>query len=295
MVFVMIFVVLVQPAFAEVVTTQKTEGYTDYVYVAGSPDNYPVEYYDEDLKAYRGMIPDLLGEISERSGVNFVYINGDKKDKNLLGENLQADIVSSATDVVSYGKDYLELISYTQNGESIKYGLVFTTLCNDGKIESIKTAANKIPADQKNGIYLSYASQSAKTNYKWCVLALIISLLLAALIIFLIVRIKKIQKTNAAEKMTDSETGMGNLQFFKYHFRYTISDISRSLYHVAYIILDISYLRSYHGDSSFDEVLKYTASVLSEHTGDREISARITENGFVFAFQSNNDEDAKQG
>ena len=94
--------------------------------------------------------------------------------------------------------------------------------------------------------------------------------------------------------MTDLETGMGNLQFFKYHFKNTIGDISRNLYYVAYIILDSSYLRSYHGDSSFEDVLKYTVSVLSEYTGDREISARITENGFAFAFQSSNDEDAKK-
>lgn len=41
-------------------------------------------------------------------------------------------------------------------------------------------------------------------------------------------------------------------------------------------------------------MLKYTASILLDRTGDREISARITENGFAFAFQATNDEDAKK-
>ena len=122
---------------------------------------------------------------------------------------------------------------------------------------------------------------------------LVLSFVLFAFVIVLLFRIKRIRKKHEADKMTDAETGMGNLQFFKYHFRYTIGDSARNLYHVAYIILDSSYLRSYHGDSSFDEVLKYTASVLSEYTGDREISARITENGFALAYQSTNDEDAK--
>ncbi len=290
----MIVTLCARPVFAEVVTTQVTDGYADYVYVAGSPDNYPVEYYDEDTKSYKGVIPDLLNKISEYSGLNFVYINGDKKNKDISGKNFQVDIVSSANKISSYGKEYFEMISYDKGGKTIKAGLIFTTLLDDSKITAIKSAANKISLNERNGIYLSYASRKEKTDYKWLVGSVVLSLLLLAFIGVLLSRIKRIQKENDAEKMTDAETGMGNLQFFKYHFRYTISDISRNLYHIAYIILDSSYLRSYHGDSSFDEVLRYTASVLSEHTGDREIFARITENGFAFAYQSTNDEDAKK-
>ena len=284
---------VVQPATAEVITNQRTEGYADYLYIAGNPNNYPIEYYDEDAKAYKGVIPDLLSEISKHSGLNFVYINGNKNDRFEMGENLQIDIVSSQDANTSYGKEYLELISYEHDGKTQKAGLVFTTIADDDEIFSIKTMLNKISEPQKNGIYLSYASQTSKTSYRWLIVALILSFILLAFVVFLFFKIKRIRKENEVDKMTDAETGIGNLQFFKYHFRYTIGDISRNLYHVAYIILDSSYLRSYHGDSSFDEVLKYTASVLSEHTGDREISARITENGFALAYQSTNDEDAK--
>lgn len=283
-----------QPVFAEVITTQKTEGYADYVYVAGNPDNYPIEYYDEDSGAFCGIIPDLLGKISNHSGLNFVYINGNKTDKNTMGEHLQVDIVSSADGTDAYGKDYLELISYKYDGKTEKSGIVFTALAEDEMIAEIKTAAGEISSEERNGIYLSYTSQKSKTSYVWIISAITFSLLLIALIVVLLFRLKRMRKENAADKMTDIETGMGNLQFFKYHFKYTISDISRSLYYVSYIILDSSYLRSYHGDSSFEDVLKFTASVLSENTGDREISARITENGFAFAFQSPNDEDAEE-
>ncbi len=288
-----LFAFFVQPVFAEVITTQNTQGYEDYLYVAGNPDNYPIEYYDEDAKMYKGVIPDLLSEISKHSGLNFVYINGNKNDRFEMGENLQADIISSLEANISYGKDYLELISYEKNGETRKAGLVFTTIADDDEIAAIKPAINKISESEKNGIYMSYASQTSKTNYKWLIFTLLLSCILLFFVVFLFLRIRRIRKENEVDKMTDAETGMGNLQFFKYHFRYTIGDISRNLYHVAYIILDSSYLRSYHGDSSFDEVLKYTASVLSENTGDREISARITENGFALAYQTTNDEDAK--
>ncbi len=160
--------------------------------------------------------------------------------------------------------------------------------------EVIKKATKEIPVYEKNGIYLSYASEGSNINYMWIIGILVLFLVLIAFITILLLRIKRIRTENAIYKMTDSETGMGNLQFFKYHFRYTISDISRSLYYIAYIILDISYLRSYYGDSSFDEVLKFTTSVLSDNTEEREISARITENGFAFAFRSANDEDAQK-
>ncbi len=292
--FITVLIFCAQPVFADVITTQNTEGYADYFYIAGDPDNYPIEYYDEDKKEYKGVVPDLLNEISQHSGLNFVYINGNKNDRHKMGENLQADIISSADAISSYGKEYLELISYEINGETKKAGLVFTAIADDTKISAIKAAANKISETQKNGIYLSYASQTSATSYKWLIATMILSFILLGFVVFLFLRIKRIRKENEVDKMTDSETGMGNLQFFKHHFRYTISDISRSLYYIAYIILDSSYLRSYHGDSSFDDVLKYTASVLSESTGDREISARITENGFAFAFQSTNYEDAEK-
>ncbi len=284
----------INPVFAEVITTQKTEGFADYVYVAGSPDLYPLEYYDEETEKYEGIIPQILAEISARTGIDFVYINGDKRDKNILAENSQVDVVSSSNDIPSYSKDYLELVSYEHEGKIKKYGLVFTKLANDDMIAKIKTAAGEISADKKNAMFLSYAAESAKPDYLLPAGALVFSLLLIVFIVILLIRIKKIKRENEAEKLTDPETGIGNLQFFKHHFRYTISDISRSLYYIAYIILDSSYLRSYHGDSSFDEVLKYTSVVLSENTGDREISARITENGFAFAFQSTNDEDAQK-
>lgn len=291
--FLALSALLVQPAFAEVRTTKNTEGFTDYVYVAGEADNYPVEYYDELARCYAGIIPDLLREISERTGINFVYINGDKSDREGLGANLQVDIVSSAEGRGNYGRDYLELVAFRQNGRRISAGLAFTALAGEDTVSAIKDAAAGISASVRNGIYLSYASRDPSANITLLVTALILALFLTGLVAALILRIRRIKKINVSERITDSETGMGNLHYFKYHFTNTIDDISRNLYHLAYIVLDSSYLRSYHGDSSFEEILGYTASVLAEHTGDREISARIAENGFAYAYQSTNEEDAK--
>ena len=292
--FLTVFALFVQSVNAEVITTQKTEGHADYVYVAGSHDNYPIEYYDEASEAFCGVMPDLLKEISERAELDFVYINGNESDKELIGENLQADIISSADENAPYCEDYIELVSYEKDGIIEKSGLAFTSIASDELISAVKEAANGITVNEKNGIYLSYAAEDSDVDFKLIAALVAVLLLFSACVVILIVRIRRIRKENEVDKMTDAETGMGNLQHFKYHFKYTIGDISRNLYNIAYIVLDSSYLRSYHGDSSFEEVLKYTAFVLNENTGDREISARITENGFAIAFQSVNQEDTER-
>lgn len=292
---VLITLCLVLPCFAEIVTQPQTDGYGEYVYVAGSPDEYPFEFYDDETDTYKGIIPDYLALISARTGINFVYINGDEKDKKQLSENLQVEMISCVgAEIDSENTEYYELFSYNHNAKDTKCGISFTTLMDEERKKYIKQAAKEITDKEKNGIFLSYASQKPKTNYMLIAVFCVVFLLFAALIVYLIVHIKKMKRENETDKMTDPETGMGNLQYFKYHFRYTIGDISRNLYNIAYIVLDSSYLRSYHGDNSFEEVLKYTAFVLNENAADREICARITENGFAFAFQSVNEEDTQK-
>lgn len=286
--------IFVQPAFARVLTLNQTDGYPEGIYIAGDTDNYPLEYYNEDEKAFSGIIPDLLDSISQRLDIPFVYINGTGRDKNHLGENMQVDIVSSMSKNTSYGKQYLELISYEENGKTVHMGIVFTDIADDSMISAITAAAGTVTQEEKNGICVSYASGSTKNNYVLAIVLFALLIMIVVLALYLIRYIKKIKRGFEYDKTTDPETGMGNLQFFKYHFSNTLDDVSRSLYHLAYIILDSSYLRSYYGESSFEDVLRYTADVLSEHTGDREISARISESGFVFAFQATNVEDGRK-
>ncbi len=146
------------------------------------------------------------------------------------------------------------------------------------------------------GVVGAHAADAGKTvgsaDYVFVIISSVIFVLLCAVVVFLLLKIRRIKKENAVDKITDAETGMGNLLFFKHHFKYSIDDASRNFYYLTYIILDISYLRSYHGESSFEDVLKYTSSVLSEHTQNREFSARITENGFAVAYQALDDDDA---
>ncbi|MBR5507741.1 MAG: GGDEF domain-containing protein [Clostridia bacterium] len=131
-------------------------------------------------------------------------------------------------------------------------------------------------------------------DYKWTFVTLVFSFVLLMIILFLVIRIRNMKKQKNKDDMVDTETGMGNLQFFKYRFNSITDEFSQKQYYISYIVIDSSYLRSYHGGSSFDNVLKYSASVLSDNVGEDEFAARITENGFAFVFKCESDKDAKK-
>lgn len=44
------------------------------IYVAGNPDAYPLEYYDEATETYQGVIPELLARFSAQSRYDVVLL-----------------------------------------------------------------------------------------------------------------------------------------------------------------------------------------------------------------------------
>ena len=139
----------------------------------------------------------------------------------------------------------------------------------------------------------SYNGDSARNpEFLWMSTLIIVLFILSVVIYGLTLYIRHIREEQASNRITDAETGLANMQYFKNYFENTICDAFGNLYYVAYIVLDINYLRSYHGDSSFVEFLGYATTVLSENTEDNELSARITENSFAVEFRATDDAEA---
>ena len=66
------------------------------VYVAGNPDLFPFEYYDTRSNSYQGILPKLYKQISESTGLEFVYIHpGMINQQNRLAKNAQVELVSA--------------------------------------------------------------------------------------------------------------------------------------------------------------------------------------------------------
>ena len=73
---------------------KKTESNT--VYVAGNPDLFPFEYYDTQSDRYQGILPELYKQISQTTGLEFVYIHpGIINQQNRLAKNAQVELVSA--------------------------------------------------------------------------------------------------------------------------------------------------------------------------------------------------------
>lgn len=116
----------------------------------------------------------------------------------------------------------------------------------------------------------------------------VFAILMILAVVLLIAKIFKLQNKSRISQKTDSYTGIGNLAYFEQRFVNDISDSFRNKYYVMYIIIDSNYLDVYHRDCKFSDVVKYTASVLTDFAAPNEIAARITDNGFAYAFVSNN-------
>ena len=93
--------------------------------------------------------------------------------------------------------------------------------------------------------------------------------------------------------MIDAETGIGNYMYFNHCFKDIVFELSRNTYYIAYIIIDSNYIQLYHGESIFTDTVKYVAGVLRSYAEENGVSARITENGFVFVFKSDSEDDAQ--
>ena len=57
---------------------------------------YPVEYYDPASGEFHGVIPDILREISAKTGISFTYISASEVDRRKeLARNNQAELITA--------------------------------------------------------------------------------------------------------------------------------------------------------------------------------------------------------
>ena len=122
----------------------------------------------------------------------------------------------------------------------------------------------------------------------------ILCVLLLLIVLIAFIKIKKMNKKIHFNKVTDLETGIGNLAFFEHNFKNTIPAMQRNMYYLAYIIVDSNFLQFDRNDAIFMDAAKYIASTLMSSSDEGEFAARITESGFVFAFKSNDFEKAEK-
>ena len=287
--FVFLIFLMSGEAFAEVITTDKVSDNSEYVYIVGNPNFYPLEYYNEKTKRYEGALPEIINDVSEKTGIDFAYIKGNVSRTELL-ENDNVKMVSSYMADYDYSciVDEATVFSYSIGEKPVNIGFAFTDRADEKMIKEVKSAFNEISPNALNG-YLVMAQGLNTTSFPWEVLtALLCFVLIAVIIPLFIYKGINTKKQMLHNKNIDDETGIGNVLYFEKMFYYLVPSFAKGDYYISYIILDSNNMQLYHNTVVFTEILKYTADVIGASEGENEVAARITENGFVFLYKSEN-------
>ena len=284
---------------ASVTATAEATGPADSVYVAGNPDQYPIEYYDRDAECYKGVLPELLAEISEKTGISFVYVGaGTKNRQEQLAKNRQVEMLTAIweDDTDCGAASRFPVFHVTVQGKERSICIGFTDIIDDERKDSIVSAFSEIPESEKSERVLAFTlkSQPAGDRQIWIYAAVSGALAAVLTLIIVFAVLKKKKKEQKQSNMTDDLTGIGNRNYYTYSFDRLIPRQIKNLYYVAYLAFDAEKLRGLYGSEECDSIQKNAAVHLSTKTGPAESLSRTKNGVFAFAYQSDNKEAAEE-
>ncbi|MGN1121358.1 MAG: EAL domain-containing protein, partial [Eubacteriales bacterium] len=156
-----------------------------------------------------------------------------------------------------------------------------------------KEAIGKIPDSELLSLALEVSAQSQKDeSVKWFLAVTAVLLIIIAVLVIWNIRRKRKEKSNLHNILTDPLTGIGNANDFKENMKHRITPASYSLYYIAYISFDLQKIEKYLGTAEAEEIQKYAAHILSASAGEFDFTARISDGGFLYAFQAPKEESA---
>lgn len=262
------------------------------VFVAGNPDLYPFEYYDGETGAYQGILPQLYQQISEKSGLEFVYIHpGSLNRQNSLAKNCQVELVSAHIQgSLETQTREMKLLEY--DGGTICIG--FTDITPDWMEVRIRSALGRFSSRELLELAVAVPERSAERGiYLWTGITVGVLLVIILALSVVLCRQHKARKQKEATRFQDPLTGIGNALYFEKTFRHQVTHASYALYYVCYIALDVQRVERYLGIAEAEEIQRYGADVLTQTAADGEFAARIGDGVFLMNIQAPTEEAAQ--
>ncbi len=285
--------------FADVITTTEETGPAEYIYVAGNPDLYLVEYYDTESETYKGLMPELLSKVSEITGLSFAYVDAGQKNNQLeLARNNQVEIVTSFSKGSFNNKavpNQVPVFTATIDGKQCDICIGFTAIASEELQNEIISAFESIPDSEKANAAISHSinNRPEEDNTTW--IFVFIAALIAAIVTAIAVHFyksKKIEKIKM-NAMTDELTGLGDSRYFFYSIEHLIPKQLSDLYYIAYISFAGSKEEKALSEQEVIEVQKIVGQHLKTGLAADEYAFRISEGTFAFVYQSSSEEIAK--
>lgn len=263
------------------------------VYVAGNPDAYPLEYYDKDSGTYQGVIPQLLARFSAQSGYELLYYPTDGVDKREhLAKNVQVDIVSGyqAGEPHPDCEGWVTLLQTQENGQQQTYVLGLTAASPPALKGELEAFLQGVPQEEVVGLLIDTRTQPQdNTGLHLAIGALSLALAMLGIAMLLLVRRYRKRLNQAVDSIeTDEGTGLGNFDYLLRYYKQIVNDKNRVLYHLIYFYVDTDRLRRIGGSQETTDFLRYCAVVLQEYTGDTDLLAKVSDQGFVLLRLSGN-------
>lgn len=276
----------------------------DEVYLAGAPNHWPFEYYDQAGKDYRGIIPDLLKIAGEQQDISIYYLAPSSEDHRLsLASNAQVDAICTVgleeNRLVEAGlEDQTELLSYTDNGRAIKISLAYTRSMPDTTRQALEQALQTIDSTQLQGLYVHYFRDSAPHRNRINNYRLTLSACFALFLLILFVLYRKTKKKNLQIRRLayiDSTTGQDNLTSFQEKYNRCIIPENREHYAVLFLSAGIDNINHIYGYEEAHRALKLISETCAPFIHEEEEGfCRFHEFCFIYFIQYNDVESIKE-
>lgn len=264
----------------------------DTVYVAGNPDLFPFEYYDTRSDSYQGILPEIYKQISENTGLNFVYIHpGMINMQSRLAKNCQVELVSA----------YVRGQIGTTDGEWIvkrldadtEICIAFTSIIPNEIETQIRSAIESLTAQHILELAVRIPKPLPEQRLYWrfgiiCGTLVLITVVLTAVLFHQRIARKK----NNEIRFIDPLTGIGNELYFENTFQHCVTPANYALYYLSYISLNVQRIEQYLGILKAEEIQRYAADILSQTAADEDFAARIGDGVFLLALQAPSEEAA---
>lgn len=255
------------------------------VYVAGNPDLYPIEYYDNDSKTFKGLIPDILEGFSRNGVCKIEYLDTRNSDlRRQKAENLQSELISGCAHSEfseQMWQDGVVVLDLIRDGAVVEYKILFTEIANENLKNSLKEYFANVKTSEKISLLIGEAINK-KISLSFGMWIFIIVFAFVFLICFLVfaVYLKKRILRNSQYKI-DPITRIGNDKLLAERYRQLIHDKNRVLYCAICFHVNTKKFRRLKGGKETDRFLRFLTTVINEYISNTDIFARASDDTFA--------------